>query len=153
MSGATDVSNASTELETVKAVSMRIRRSFETVLSASRIPGTTGTCLHASILLQRALDKFADSETVIRGGDGLNDGGARDVTGAWHGHYWVEGVTAMGVPFLADITADQFGWPSVVVLPLAVARERYIPGDDDSCELAIDAEIDRINETLGQAAD
>jgi hypothetical protein len=81
----------------------------------------------------------------VRGGDGRCDGGAFDPAGEWHGHYWVAGVTAEGNPFVADITADPFGWPSVVVLPLPVGRNRYRPGNDERCGEAVAEEIRRMD--------
>ncbi|MGA4124436.1 hypothetical protein ACI2VB_26220 [Ralstonia nicotianae] len=132
------------DLKVVEEICAGMRDVFERVLTLSKIDGTSGTCLHASILLQQSLDRFAACETVVRGGNGIGDGGARDTNGAWHGHYWVEGTTSDGHPFLADITADQFGWPSIVVLPLAIARERYVPGDDALCGSAVDNEIGRM---------
>lgn len=131
-------------LQSVEAICASIRGIFDRVLAAEKIPGTAGTCLYGSILLQQALDKFAGCETVVRGGDGMGDGGARDMAGAWHGHYWVEGLDESGQPFLADITADQFGWPPIVVLPLVDARERYQPGDDAACGRAVDHELARM---------
>lgn len=56
----------------------------------------------------------------------------------WNGHYWVEGKTPGGVGFVADITADQFGWPNAVVLPMYQARERYRAGDDEIVAEAVD---------------
>ncbi|WP_227742893.1 hypothetical protein [Burkholderia gladioli] len=136
------------ELRKVWEMSAMLRRNFEIVLAASNVSRIAGSCLSASILLQQHLDKFLGCESVVRGGDGLHDGGAKDTAGVWHGHYWVEGVTPDVFPFLADITADQFGWAPVVVLPLVDARARYIPGDDDLCARAVDVEIDRINQAV-----
>ena len=111
------------QLQPVEELCSSIRGIFEHVLAVEKIAGTAGTCLYGSILLQQALDRFGNCEAVVRGGDGAGDGGAQDKAGAWHGHYWVEGRTKDGKPFLADITADQFGWPPVVVLPLAEGAE------------------------------
>ena len=137
-------------LQPVEDLCSSIRGIFERVLAVEKIANTAGTCLHGSILLQQALDRFADCETVVRGGDGAGDGGALDKTGAWHGHYWVEGLTRDGKPFLADITADQFGWPSIVVLPLEEGRERYQPGDDTVCGRAVENELVRMLGTNGE---
>lgn len=57
------------------------------------------------------------------------DGGLIDSSGSVRGHYWVEGATADGSLFLADITSDQFGFAPVILMPLAAARARYTPGD------------------------
>ncbi|WP_230947593.1 hypothetical protein [Burkholderia territorii] len=132
------------DLSSIEDICANMRSVFERVLTISDIKGVSGTCLYAAILLQQSLEKFCACEAVVRGGDGGADGGARDVRGGWHGHYWVEGVCGRDLPFLADITADQFGWPPVVVLHLAVARDRYVPGDDSVCGRAVDAEIDRM---------
>lgn len=137
-------------LQSVEDICSSIRGIFERVLAVEKIGGTAGTCLYGSILLQQALDRFADCETVVRGGDGAGDGGAQDKSGAWHGHYWVEGLTQDGKPFLADITADQFGWPPVVVLPLGEGRERYQPGDDAACGRAVEFELARMLATRGE---
>jgi hypothetical protein len=37
----------------------------------------------------------------------------RTLPANWHGHYWVEGVTPDGIAFVADLTADQFGYAHV----------------------------------------
>jgi len=84
-------------------------------------PNPTGTCLYASFLLQRSLEKFADCVVKVRGG-GQGDGGLIGADGICHGHYWVEGRTFAGRSFVADITADQFGLKPVVVLPLREAK-------------------------------
>ena len=87
-----------------------------------------GSCLHASVLLASMLINFGDClSAVVRGGDGLGDGGYRDASGKWHGHYWVEVLCSTGV-VVADITADQFWGPAIVVVPLADARG-YVAGN------------------------
>ncbi|WP_232438582.1 hypothetical protein [Burkholderia ubonensis] len=132
------------DLKLIEQICANMRDVFSRVLDMSNIASTAGTCLYASILLQQSLDRFGQCESVVRGGDGANDGGAQDAQFRWHGHYWVEGITAGGTAFLADITGDQFGWPAVVVLPLAEARSRYQPGDDDVVGTAVEDEIDRM---------
>lgn len=131
-------------LETIEEVCEGTRGIFDRLLSASGYAAIAGACLYAFILLQQSLDRFAECESVVRGGDGANDGGARDLDGEWHGHYWVEGVTSKGHSFVADITADQFGWPSVVVLPLPCSRDRYTPGNQKRCTEAVAEEIRRM---------
>ncbi|WP_081059860.1 hypothetical protein [Burkholderia stagnalis] len=132
------------DLQLIEQICSNMRDVFSRVLDVSNIVSTAGTCLYASILLQQSLDQFGRCESVVRGGDGANDGGAQDPQLRWHGHYWVEGVTDRGTAFLADITGDQFGWPAVVVLPLAEARSRYQPGDDDVVGAAVEDEIDHM---------
>ncbi len=108
-----------------------IRRIFERAVVASGLDSTAGTCMYGSLLLHQSLEKFAGCQVRVRGGDGCADGGALALDGSWHGHYWVEGRTADGVEFVADITADQFGREPVVLLPLEAARDIYRPGDDE----------------------
>ncbi|MGV8399277.1 DUF6283 family protein [Pseudomonas aeruginosa] len=131
-------SNESEGSERISEVCTRMRDIFERILAVTGVESTAGSCLHASVLLSQSLDRYAGCETVVRGGNGLLDGGAQSASGEWRGHYWVEGITKGGEPFLADITADQFGWPPVVILPLASARARYRPGNDDAVGLAVD---------------
>jgi hypothetical protein len=132
-----------TELGEIEEVCAGMREFFERILGATSVNEIAGACLHASILLQQSIDKFCRAESVVRGGDG-HDGGLRDVSGQAQGHYWVEGVTESGIPYLADITGDQFGWPSVVVLPLQAARERYLPGDDAAVGALVEEELQRM---------
>ncbi|VTU43034.1 hypothetical protein H6P1_00486 (plasmid) [Variovorax sp. PBL-H6] len=88
---------------------------------------TDGVCALGSILLLDAFHKFTPHRSVIRGGGGDNDG-VRDVSGNWRGHYWVE-LEIAGEPTVADITADQFGWPEIIIEPLTSLRDRYRAGD------------------------
>ncbi|WP_049096872.1 hypothetical protein [Burkholderia cepacia] len=140
-------------LSPIEDVCQAMRAIFVGVMIAGEISSTKGRCLQASIMLERALDQMTDGSAIVRGGDGASDGGACDVMGKWHGHYWVEGVTVDGQPFVADITADQFGWPEVVVLPLPFARRRYQPGDDELCGHAVDEQVDQMLATMGLARD
>ena len=84
-----------------------------------------------------SFEKFGGCQAVVRGGDGLQDGGANDSSGAWQGHYWVEGVTADGVAFVADVTGDQFVHEPVYFERAKAARGRYAPGDDDVVAAAV----------------
>jgi len=63
---------------------------------------------------------------------GENDGGLVNAQGVKHGHYWIEGSTATGDRFLADITADQFHFEPVVLLWQEDAWERYQAGNQDT---------------------
>lgn len=113
------------------------RRSLEPVMPSPEGKVTSaGTCLYASYLLQQLLERFADCVSIVRGGDGHGDGGIRGCDDVWYGHYWVEGRTFIGKMFVADITADQFGFDPVVVLPLRQARYRYISGAQDDVDRA-----------------
>ncbi len=110
-------------------------------------PNPEGTCLYASFLLRRSLEQFADCVAKVCGGDGHGDGGVRGSDGAWHGHYWVEGRTFTGKAFVADITADQFGFEPVVVLPLRQARANYLPGAQDDVDCAVIELDEELNAT------
>jgi hypothetical protein len=109
----------------------------EMMLLASDLESTAGTCLYAAFILRMSLEKFGGCQAVVRGGDGLQEGGAKDSEGAWHGHYWVEGVTADGIAFVADVTGDQFGHAPVYLERVEAARERYAPGDDETVAVAV----------------
>lgn len=109
-------------------------------------PNPTGTCLYAAYLLRKALEQFADCEAFVRGGDGDGDGGILGSDGLWYGHYWVEGKTFTGSHFVADITADQFGYDQIIVMPFREARARYRPGAQEDVRYAVlelDAELNR----------
>lgn len=99
----------------------------ETVLSPLK-GESQGACLYASFLFKEALDRFTKYESVIRGG-GNGDGGIIDASGTLKGHYWVEALDpGNGKKWVIDLTADQFGFDDVVILPLSDAK-RYVPGD------------------------
>jgi hypothetical protein len=95
---------------------------------------STGMCLHGSMLLMVLLRQFAipDCFIEIRGGEF----GIRDLSGVWRGHYWVEASLAEE-RYVIDITADQFGYDRVVVLPIEVAQQMYRPGPQDEVNDAL----------------
>lgn len=113
------------------------RGAHETMLRASDLKSTAGTCLYAAFILRMSLQKFGGCHAVVRGGDGLQDGGVLDANGIWRGHYWVEGVTADGVVFVADVTGDQFGHKPVYLERIEAARVRYASGDDATVAAAV----------------
>ncbi|MDX5542581.1 hypothetical protein NVE80_26290, partial [Escherichia coli] len=89
---------------------------------------TIGTCMFASIpLCELALSR--NFEAIIRGGDGINNGGLFNEFGG-HGHYWCE-ITLDGLSFYIDISAEQFGYSSYIVKNVndVTGWPRYIPGD------------------------
>lgn len=94
-------------------------RSLEAALGGR---DTSGSCLFASVLLASTINRFSSWHARIRGGSFL--AGAER-----HGHYWVQ-AGLHGAEFVLDISADQFGAPAVLVLPLAVA-DGYLPETDD----------------------
>lgn len=107
-----------------------LRRVFEVCLSATPgLDGTRGTCLYAAVLLAQVINKFGPGSAIVQGGDGIADGGILGADGEWHGHYWVRVRIRGAGAFIVDITADQFGHDTVVVLPLHEARGRYVAGD------------------------
>lgn len=120
----------------------------EMMLRASDLESTAGTCLYAAFILRTSLEKFGGCQAVVRGGDGLQDGGAMDSDGAWHGHYWVEGVTADGIAFVADVTGDQFGHEPVYFERIEAARARYAPGDDETVAAAVRELVDSVASQL-----
>jgi len=115
------------------------RKLWESVLQrALAHQNTAGSCLYAAMLLSTSLTKFGGASAGVCGGDG-RDGGLRGLDGVLHGHYWVEGQTAQGHAFVADVTADQFGHAAVMVLPLQVGRSVYQPGD----QAVVDGHVER----------
>lgn len=80
--------------------------------SATGMPLSAGSCLHASVLLASLWNKFHLGGAIVRGGDGALSMGARDAGGRWRSHYWCE-FSAQGKCFIVDITADQFGYDPV----------------------------------------
>lgn len=120
------------------------REVHEMMLRASDVEQTAGTCLYASFVLRMSLKRFGGCVASVRGGDGDKDGGAKDVKGTWHGHYWVEGVTPDGIAFVADITADQFGHEPVYFERVDQSRSRYVPGDDEDAQAAVRSLADSI---------
>jgi hypothetical protein len=129
-----------------------MRQVYEMILSSSGVNGVTGSCMYASVLLRRSLERFGACNVRICGGDGAQDGGAIDEYGKWHGHYWAEGRTASGFELVADITADQFGFEPVVVMPLSTARSRYVPSDDKAVQEAVDKIEQELRSAIGLAA-
>lgn len=102
--------SAAAELAPLLPLCNDVRALYERICRQCGLEGVAGSCLYASVFLEESLANFSSCRKVwICGGDGAGDGGLRDYDGQWHGHYWVEGITATGYEFAADITADQFG--------------------------------------------
>lgn len=107
-----------------------IRAQFVHILSLSiNTSDTKGSCAFACFLAKELMQRFTKFKIMIRGGDGLGDGGYRAADGNMHGHYWLE-VGCTHETYIVDITADQFGSEPVVILPLAAANQ-YINGCQD----------------------
>ncbi|QCR38776.1 hypothetical protein C1N62_21860 (plasmid) [Nissabacter sp. SGAir0207] len=112
----------------------------------SGIAVTTGLCLMACTLVQRAA-ALAGYAAVIRGGDGLEDGGLFLPHGRY-GHYWCE-VSSGGEHYVVDITADQFGCAPVIVRPAyAPDWPRYVPGD----QVLVDSHVAELLEDYAKSA-
>lgn len=127
-----------TSIADLKSFAETTRRALEPGLECDADGGaiSAGSCLYASILLAETLGRFSLSSAVIRGGSGERGQGARGVDGQWHGHYWVEVMTAAGEHLVIDITADQFGHEPVRVLPYAKASD-YNPGEQSEVDSAV----------------
>ncbi|EPI3101123.1 hypothetical protein NNU90_005519, partial [Citrobacter farmeri] len=101
---------------------------YKEILKECGASDTIGTCMFASIsLCELALSR--NFEAIIRGGDGINNGGLFNEFGG-HGHYWCE-ITLDGLSFYIDISAEQFGYSSYIVKNVndVTGWPRYIPGD------------------------
>ncbi|MDR9836880.1 MULTISPECIES: hypothetical protein [Herbaspirillum] len=108
-----------------------VHRLHTFLLDKAALKRVDGSCLYASLLLQRSLVDFVPGcRARIRGG-GDGDGGCKDLDGVLRGHYWVEGVGPDGLLFIADITSAQFGHAGIFLGTAANASSRYIAGDDD----------------------
>lgn len=127
-------------LALIEEITSDARKIFEHVLTSSfGRAETRGACMYASIMLATLLSKFAEAPSHVCGGGPPMDGGLVDLAGVLRGHYWVEGMTGSGEAFVADITADQFGYSTIVVLPLAAAA-RYQRGDQSLINQHIEEE-------------
>lgn len=107
-------------------IALLARKSIEPGMAQSASgPQSAGTCLHASMIFMILLQRFSSGQGTaqIRGGQF----GVRSKSGDLHGHYWVE-VTWGDSRYVVDITADQFGYAPVVVMPLSESYEVYQPG-------------------------
>ena len=101
-------------------------RMLEAAISTS---STKGTCMHATVLVATAVERWLPGYTArIRGGDGVADGGIFDSSGRGFGHYWVE-VANGDIRWVADITADQFGFRPIQLSSARDVASTYVPGD------------------------
>ena len=112
------------------------RSVMDALIASSSKTSTKGTCLHASVLLAGML-KRAGFNVEIQGGDGNGDGGIFTPDGNF-GHYWCE-INHDDDMYVADITADQFGFNSVIIDQKGSGRiwPRYIPGNKDATDVHI----------------
>lgn len=108
-------------LETLWDIAQGSRKIHELALTASDLTETQGSCLYASIALASAINKFSAWHAEVAGG------WWRAADGLLHGHYWVR-AWILEASYVVDITADQFGQATVLVLPTPAA-ESYIADD------------------------
>lgn len=121
------------EIKNIETIATSIRYFFLEMLNTTLgSQSTKDTCIYATHLLKNAFDQFSDYQTIVRGGDGLSDGGYRDENGELHGHYWLE-LTTPTSTYIVDITADQFGALPIVVLPIEM-NNTYFDGNQQLVE-------------------
>jgi predicted phosphohydrolase len=119
-------------LAQVREISETIRKA---IFDPIGIP-SNGSCLHISLFLQQALTKFIpEINFVLCGGspdtaDEHYDGeqGILGTDNQWHGHYWLS-FELLGDQFVVDITADQFGYDEVVIMPSQYYGSPYREGN------------------------
>ena len=118
------------ESEKIRELATSVRLIFMAILADCNSGSSTrGTCAHATFLTWQCFEKFSSYQCILRGGDGAEDGGYIDASGNRHGHYWLQVDTETGA-YIVDITADQFGGPPVVVLPVT-ENVQYMHGQQD----------------------
>lgn len=117
------------ELQEVLATA---RKAFEqSLVSAMRTTSTQGSCLYGAVLVCEFVSRWTKLSACVRGGSPSPEGNAGFFDGRrWHGHYWAELRAGEGPVAVADITADQFGGPSVLLLPWEHAGG-YLAGPQD----------------------
>lgn len=98
---------------------------------------SSGACLHAALVFLLLWRRFGQGAARVRGG-APPAAGCLNQAGALCGHYWVEVDTPDGEAFVVDLTADQFGYEPVVVMPLALASRSYRPGPQQEVDEALD---------------
>ncbi|MHD0645002.1 hypothetical protein ACYPKM_05205 [Pseudomonas aeruginosa] len=114
------------DLNQLKSTIQGARTVFEQMLNGSELESTNGSCLYAAIFCRTVLHQFTNWRATIRGG---GDGVAGIlVDGKWEGHYWVEATLGCHM-VIVDISADQFGFPTVVVATPDKAPTTYKAGD------------------------
>ncbi len=75
--------------------------------------------------------QFTDFKVLCRGGDGITSG-FRASSGELHGHYWLA-VKTQTDTFIVDITADQFGYPAIIVEE-EHSSLAYLSGDQENID-------------------
>lgn len=94
-----------------------------------------GACLHSSIALWAAITNFTNHKARIHGGGG-GHGGMIGADCRMHPHYWLQ-VEIEGEVVVCDISADQFGHPSVIVASLSSPIGKlYYPSEQRETDIA-----------------
>lgn len=100
-------------------------------------------------MLAWSLAKFEGGRSVrsvrVLGGGPPQPQGMLGKDGVWRGHYWVEANVGSNVVLTLDITADQFGYPPVLVLDAHAAGAIYRPGDQAQVDDAVGALVEEFN--------
>lgn len=137
--------NASGRLDHLVEIATTLRVALEPgfQLDDEGRPVSSGTCLHASVLLAGFISRFAGGRGRVVGGDGDLGEGGKTRDGVAIGHYWAEASFDDGEVYFLDITSDQLGYPKVVVGLEAELRERYVVGRQDIVD---DAALDLAGE-------
>ncbi|WP_272570137.1 hypothetical protein [Providencia sp. PROV255] len=121
-------------------IAQKARLILDGLLAHCDVASTKGKCLYASLMLAAMLTR-GGYPTRIRGGDGHTDGGLYTASSR-HGHYWCE-ATADNADFVVDLTADQFGFESVIIKRANAADwPRYVPGCQDTVDLHISLNLE-----------
>lgn len=117
-----------TDIHDVTELAISARRSIEPGLPSDGVGSllSAGACLHACLVVVMLCKRFGQGVPAVRGG--ADRAGALDMSGRWCGHYWVEVQMPSGSTFVVDVTADQFGYEPVVVLPISQSMGRYRKG-------------------------
>ncbi len=129
------------DLDRLKILATYMRSKFEHLLAEKGLDDGFDLSLYSAIHLAHSLNTMNYIFTEVTGGRTEDGAGIVDKNGNFHNHYWVEGNTANGLSFIADISADQFGYPGIVVLTREEATSRYFVGDVEKVNKAITNEI------------
>lgn len=128
-------------------IAASIREQFIGMLESSiKTKQTQGSCIYACALLKSAYAYFSDFQVLCRGGDGETSG-FRDSSGGLHGHYWLA-IKTQTDTFIVDITADQFGYPAIIVEE-EHSSLAYVPGDQEN----IDEHFESVLQSLKACSD
>ena len=124
--------NGKNERALVFDIAATIREHFLRILESSiKTKQTKGSCLYACALLKTAYSQFTDFKVLCRGGDGITSG-FRASSRELHGHYWLA-VKTQTDTFIVDITADQFGYPAIIVEE-EHSSLAYLSGDQENID-------------------